>query len=445
MDAGGWDHTVDEEEIVRAAQPSDPGRRRTFESLHVRNFRVFLSGLVLAGAGSWVHRIAQDWLVLTMTGSPAAVGVTTACQFLPTLVLGLHGGLLADRFPKRRLLQISQAWMASVATLLAVLTVTGRAEVWHVYVLAVALGVATAVDDPVRQSFITELVGVARLRNAIGMVSSTFQLGAMAGPLLSGLLISAAGIGYAFLANALGHAALVVALSLLAPKELHVSGLRRPQRTGIRQGLRYALATPTVFWPTVMVGLFGFFTISLPATLAAFARFEFDSGPAGAGMLTAVVALGALAGTTTVARRRRPLRLRTIAGAACLLTLTLLLAAAAPSQPALMALLLPVGAANLAFLTSAQSLVQLASADEVRGRVVGLYMLVFVGSGALGGPVLGLLVEQLGPRTGLLVSGAIPALVTALIARHLARLADVRVGLTQVSVQVAVPTLVRRA
>jgi MFS family permease len=449
---------------VRAAQTSDPDssgsgapvasrapatpptpRPGTFDSLHVRNFRVFLSGLLMASTGTWVHRIAQDWLVLTMTDSPAAVGVTTACQFLPTLLLGLHGGLLADRFPKRRLLQISQASMATVAAAMTVLALTGQVEVWHVYALAVALGLATAVDDPVRQAFLTELVGIARLRNAISLVSSTFQLGAMAGPLLSGVLIGTAGIGYAFLANAVGHAVLAVALGLVAPGELHVRRARPPRGTGIRDGLRYAVATPRVVWPTVMVGLFGFFTISLPVTLTAFAKLEFDTGPTGAGLLTSVVALGALAGATTTARRRRPLRLRTIAGAACLLAAALLLASAAPSQAVLLGLLLPVGATNLAFLTSAQSLVQMASSDEVRGRVVGVYMLVFVGSGALGGPVVGLLAEYLGPRNGLLVSGAVPAVLTVLIARHLGRLADVRVGLTHVSVQVARPTLVPRA
>jgi MFS family permease len=420
-------------------------RGRTLASLGVRNFRVFLGGLLLAGTGVRAQRIAQDWLVLTMTGSPAAVGITTACQFLPILFLGLHGGLLADRFPKQRLLQITQASMTAVSVVTATLVLTGRAEVWHIYLLALVLGVATAIDDPVRQSFITELVGVARLPNAIGLVSSTFQIGAMAGPLVGGLLMGTAGIGYAFLANAAGHAAMLIALGMLAPGELHLGRARPQGSTGIREGLRYALVTPTVFWPTVMVGLFGFFMISLPVTLAAFAQFEFDSGPAGAGLLTSVVALGALVGTTATACRRRPVRLRTIVSIACLLAVTLLLASAAPSQPVLMALLLPVGAANLAFLTSAQSLVQLTSSDEIQGRIAGVYALVWIGSGALGAPVVGMLAEHLGPRTGLLVSGAIPAIATILIARHLGRLADIRVGLTHVSLRVTVPTLVPRA
>jgi MFS family permease len=431
-----------------AGEPSDSADRapgRTLESLEVRNFRIFLGGLVLAGTGVRAQRIAQDWLVLTMTGSPAAVGVTTACQFLPILFLGLYGGLLADRFPKRGLLQVTQASMTAVSVVTATLVLTGRAEVWHIYLLAVALGVATAVDDPVRDSFITELVGVARLRNAISLVSATFQIGAMAGPLVGGLLMGTAGIGYAFLANAAGHAALVVALGMVTPRRLHLGRARPHRPTGIREGLRYAAATPTVFWPTVTVGLFGFFMISLPVTLTAFAKLEFESGPADAGMLTSAVALGAFVGTTVTARRRRPVRLRSIVSIASLLAVTLLLASAAPSQGLLMAALLPVGAANLAFLTSAQSLVQLASSDELRGRIAGVYALVWIGSGALGAPVVGILAEHLGPRTGLLISGAIPAIATILIARHLGRRADVRLGLTQVSLRLTVPTLVRRA
>jgi MFS family permease len=425
----------------------DPVRRslpRTVESLQVRNFRVFLCGLLLAGTGVRAQRMAQDWLVLTMTGSPAAVGITTACQFLPILFLGLHGGVLADRFPRRRLLQVTQACMTGVSVVTASLVLTGRVEVWHIYLLALALGVATAVDDPGRDSFITELVGVAHLRNAISLVSSTFQVGAMAGPVVGGVLMGTAGIGYAFLANAVGHAALVVALGLVSPGQLHLGRARTRRGTGIREGLRHAVTTSTVLWPTLMVGLFGFFMISLPVTLTAFARFELDSGPAGAGMLTSVVAVGALVGTTVTARRRRPVRLRTIVGAAGLLAVALLVASAAPNQVLLVALLLPVGAANLAFLTSAQSLVQLTTPEEIRGRIAGVYALVWVGSGALGAPVVGLLAEHLGPRAALVISGTLPAVATILVARHLGRLADVRLGLTSVSVRVAVPTLVHR-
>jgi MFS family permease len=436
---------------VHLSDPALPQQvSRTFPSLANRNFRLLLSGLLISGTGGWIQRIAQDWLVLTLTDSPTAVGITTACQFLPTLALGLHGGLLADRFPKRAILLATQVSMALTAAALALLTLSGRIEVWHVFALAGVLGVVAAVDNPVRQSFVSEVVEGPQLPNAISLVSCTFQIGAMSGPVIGGLLMSTVGAGYAFAVNAGTFVAPIIALLLMRgtsrpraprPELLVATGAATP---GIREGLRYALQTPTVLWPVVMVGAFGFFTISLPVTLAAFAKDEFHSGASGLGLLNGVVAVGALAGALTTARRSKPLRLRTVGLAAWALAMAMLLAAAAPSQTSFTLLLVLVGAANLGFLTSAQSLVQLATVDHLRGRVVGLYMLVFIGSGAIGGPVVGLLAEHYGPRTGLLVSGVVPAVVTILVCRHLAHRASLRVGLTAFSVRVVRPSLIPR-
>jgi MFS family permease len=463
---------------VHLSDPALPQHvSRTFPSLANRNFRLLLSGLLISGTGGWIQRIAQDWLVLTLTDSPTAVGITTACQFLPTLALGLHGGLLADRFPKRGILLATQVAMSVTAAVLALLTLSGRIEVWHVFLVAGVLGVVTAVDNPVRQSFVSEVVEGPQLPNAISLVSCTFQIGAMAGPVIGGLLMSSVGAGYAFAVNAVTFAAPVTALLLMRGTQRgRVTPARRmpPTQTpaagetggetggesggqsdwadtagttspGIREGLRYALRTPTVLWPVVMVGAFGFFTISLPVTLAAFAKDEFHSGASGLGLLNGVVAVGALAGALTTARRSRPLRLRTVGLAAWALATAMLLAAAAPNQISFTLLLVLVGAANLGFLTSAQSLVQLATADHLRGRIVGLYMLVFIGSGALGGPVVGLLAEHFGPRIGLLVSGVVPAVVTILVCRHLAHAASLRIGLTAFSVRVVRPSLLPRS
>ena len=438
---------------VHLSDPALPQHvSRTFPSLANRNFRLLLSGLLISGTGGWIQRIAQDWLVLTLTDSPTAVGITTACQFLPTLALGLHGGLLADRFPKRAILLATQVSMSLTAAVLALLTLSGHVRVWHVFLLAAVLGVVTAVDNPVRQSFVSEVVEGPQLRNAISLVSCTFQIGAMAGPVIGGLLMSSVGAGFAFAVNALTFAAPVTALLLMRGAGQSRVGLARPAgepvkapvSPGIREGLEYALRTPTVLWPVVMVGAFGFFTISLPVTLAAFAKDEFHSGASGLGLLNGVVAVGALAGALTTARRSKPLRLRTVGLAAWALAMAMLLSAAAPDQLSFTLLLVLVGAANLGFLTSAQSLVQLATADHLRGRVVGLYMLVFIGSGALGGPVVGLLAEHLGPRTGLLISGAVPAVVTILVCRHLARTASLRIGLTAFSVRVVRPSVMPR-
>jgi MFS family permease len=416
----------------------------TFASLGDRNFRLFLAGLFVSGTGVWMQRIAQDWLVLTLTDSPTAVGLTTAFQFLPTLLLGLHAGVLADRLPKRRVLQATQGGMALVAAVLAALTFTGAVRAWHVYVLATALGAVAAVDNPVRQAFVTEIVGVGQVRSAISMVSSTFQIGGLVGPLIGGLLVGLVGPGWAFLLNAVSYLGPLTALALIRlPGQPSPPGGQQTA-TGLRNGLRYAATHPTVLWPTVMVGTFGFFTVSLPVTLAAFAKNEFGSGALGAGILNGAAAAGALCGALVSARRRNRLRLRTIAAAAGLLAAAQVLASFGTSQVALTLLVVLVGAANLGFLTSAQSLVQLTVPEHLRGRIVAIYLLAFMGSGAVGGPVVGYIDETLGARFGLLVAGLVPAVVTALVAQHLAHRASVRIGLTRMTVQIARPTLVAR-
>ncbi|WP_406830287.1 MFS transporter [Pedococcus sp. KACC 23699] len=421
------------------------GLSRTFPSLENRNFRLLLSGLLVSGTGGWIQRIAQDWLVLTITDSPTAVGVVTAFQFAPTILLGLQGGLLADRLPKRALLLVTQVSMSLTAAALAVLTLTGVVQVWHVYALAFVLGIIAAVDNPARQSFVSEVVQGPQLPNAISLVSCTFQIGAMTGPVIGGVLMSTMGAGYAFAVNALTFVAPVVALSLmrgtplrrprLSPSAADNEAQSRPAAPQARAGLQYAMENATVLWPIVMAGAFGFFTISLPVTLAAFAKNEFHTGASGLGLLNAMVALGAMGGALATARRQRPLRLRTVGYAAWGLACAMLLAAAAPQQLLFTLLLVLVGAANLGFLTKAQSLVQLATVPHLRGRVVGLYMLVFIGSGAVGGPVVGWMAETYGARAALLVSGAIPALVTIVVCRHLAHLGSLRMSLSTISVR----------
>ena len=416
----------------------------TFASLGDPNFRLFLGGLFVSGTGVWMQRIAQDWLVLTLTDSPTAVGLTTAFQFLPTLLLGLHAGVLADRLPKRRVLQATQGAMALLAAVLAALTLTGAVQAWHVYLLATALGAVAAVDNPVRQAFVTEIVGVAQVRSAISMVSSTFQMGALVGPLMGGLLVGLVGPGWAFLLNALSYLGPLTALAMIRLPVQHSSNAGQQTGTGLQDGLRYALSHPTVLWPTVMVGTFGFFTVSLPVTLAAFAKNEFGSGALGAGILNGAAAAGALCGALVSARRRNPLRLRTIAAAAGLLAAAQVIASFGTSQAALTLLVVLVGAANLGFLTSAQSLVQLTVPEHLRGRVVAIYLLAFLGCGAIGGPVVGFVDETFGARYGLLLAGLVPALVVAAVARHLADQASVRLGFTRMTVQIARPALVAR-
>ena len=438
-----------------------PGFKETFSALQVRNFRLLVSGLLCVSIGGWVQRIAQDWLVLTLTGSATAVGITTALQFTPTLLLGLYGGVIADRFPKRKILLVTQSMMGSAAAVLAVLAFTGQVHVWQVYMMAFFLGLATAVDNPTRQSFVTELVGKDRIRNAISMVSSTFQLGSLIGPALGGLLLGSIGTGWSFALNACTFFASISALLRMRESEmpgLHAArkasaGLRI--RDGLRDGVRYAFHEPAVRWAISLVGIYGMFTISLPVTLTAFADRVFHTGASGYGVLNSVVAVGALTGALLSARRIRPSRLRNLIGIACLLTTTQVLAAIQPSLWTFIPVLASMGMATLMFLTAAQSMVQLTTPDGLRGRVSGIYNLVFIGGGAIGGPTVGFLAQHFGARSALLLAGLIPALATVAIAFRLRRdgrfrlalvrtrspwhKAPVRLNLEQTSIQLSAP------
>src|ERR1700744_3439972 len=232
---------------------SEPASHSFFSSLRTRNFRLFVAGQLFSNTGTWVQRIAQDWLVLSLTGSATAVGVTTALQFLPTLLFGLFGGMIADRYPKRTVLLVTQSALGLIAGVLAAATLAHVVAAWQVYVVAFALGLVTAVDNPTRQSFANEMVGPAQLSNAISINSSVFQLGGLIGPAISGVLISAVGPGYSFAINAASFAAPLTALLMMRPAELRTVAWDRDNAgSGLRDGLRYAVSEPLVLWPTVL-------------------------------------------------------------------------------------------------------------------------------------------------------------------------------------------------
>lgn len=413
---------------LETSSPSIPTTHRsTFGSLHIRNYRLFASGQLLSNTGSWVQRIAQDWLVLTLAGSATAVGITTALQALPTVLFGLVGGLVADRCPKRTVLLCTQTAMAALATVLAVLVLTRSVQVWHVYVVAFALGSVIAIDNPTRQAFVNELVGPNQLRNAIGLNSSIFQLGALLGPAISGVLINTVGVGWAFTINALSYLGPILGLSRISDFELHRTPVAA-HRGQLRDGLRYARARPNVLWPTVLVGVFGVFTVNLPVTLAAYSKTVFHGGAGGYGMLSSVLAVGSLTGALVAARREHT-RLRDIAAISAALAGAYLAASFATHESSYAVLLLFVGALTLLLTTATNASVQLAAEDAIRGRVMALYLMVFTGSGAVGGPLVGYLDEHAGARTGMLVAGAAPALATTCVAAWLAHSARLRVSI----------------
>ncbi|MCI2419350.1 MFS transporter [Saccharopolyspora sp. K220] len=404
---------------VLPPHPSSPPPRssrceRLFGSLRSRNYRFFLVGRLFATTGAWVQRIAQDWLVLTLTDNAAAVGLTSALQFLPTLLFGLTGGWIADRWPKRQVLLLTQTAMAITAAALACLTLTHHVALWHVYLIAFALGTATAVDEPTRQAFVNEMVGPRHLRNAICLNASAFQFGALAGPAISGALIATVGPGYSFAVNALSYLAPISALLLIRPADLRGLSTVGTSDRRLREGMRYLSGNRDMLWPILLVGTFGLFTTNLPVTLAAYAKSVIHAGADGYGLLSAITAAGALIGALLSAQWSRTTH-RTLFAIGGILAGLYVLTSFATNPWILAAFLLPIGATTTLLNTSANATVQLAAADTFRGRVMGVYILVFVGSGALGGPLLGTIIQTLGAHVGLQAAGIVPALAGTLL------------------------------
>ncbi|MEU5028818.1 MFS transporter [Streptomyces milbemycinicus] len=403
------------------------GRTRggTFSSLKIRNYRLFATGAVISNTGTWMSRIAQDWLVLSLTGSSTAVGITTALQFLPMLLFGLYGGVIADRYPKRRLLVLTQAALGLCGLALAALTLSGLVQVWHVYLIAFLLGMVTVVDNPTRQAFVVEMVGPKDLRNAVSLNSANFQSARLVGPAVAGVLITAVGSGWAFLLNGLSFAAPLVGLLMMRPAELHKVE-RAPRGKGqLREGLRYVAGRPDLIWPIVLVGFIGTFGFNFPIWLSAFADGVFDAGPGTYGLLNSLIAVGSVTGALLAARRTTT-RQRVLVGAALMFGLLEVAAALSPTFWLFAALMVPIGIFSLTFNVTANSSVQLATDPAMRGRVMSLFMMVFVGGTPLGGPLVGWLTDTYGARVGFAAGGLVSAAAAVAVGLILVRVGGLR-------------------
>jgi MFS family permease len=401
-------------------------RTGTFSSLKIRNYRLFATGAVVSNTGTWMSRIAQDWLVLSITGSSFAVGITTAMQFLPMLLFGLYGGVIADRYPKRKILLCTQAALGVLGLLLAGLTLGGVVQVWHVYTIAFLLGVVTVVDNPTRQTFVVEMVGPDVVRNAVSLNAANFQAARLVGPAVAGVLITAVGSGWAFLINGLSFLAPLTGLLLMRASELHtIEKAPRGRKGQLREGLSYVAGRPELIWPIVLVGFIGTFGFNFPIWLSAFANNVFDSGAGTYGLLNSLMAGGSLIGALLAARRTGT-RLRMLAAAAAVFGLLEAAASLAPAFWVFAVLLVPIGAFGLTFNTTANASVQLATDPVMRGRVMSLYMMVFVGGTPIGGPVMGWVTDTYGARVGFMSGGLISALAAAGVGLALARAAGLR-------------------
>ncbi|MFG2294010.1 MFS transporter [Streptomyces sp. NPDC048603] len=414
---------------------SAPGRISTtknsmFSSLRVRNYRLFATGQVVSNTGTWMQRIAQDWLVLSLTGSASAVGITIALQFLPMLLFGLYGGVLADRLPKRPLLIATQAAMGLTGVALAVLTLTGQVQVWHVYLIAFLLGLVTVVDTPARQTFVAEMVGPEQLPNAVSLNSANFQSARLVGPAVAGVLITAFGSGWAFLLNGLSYAAPVAGLLLMRSAELHPAAVQPRAKGQLREGLRYVAGRPDLVWPIVLIGFIGTFGFNFPIWLSAFADDVFHGDAGTYGLFNTLIAVGSLAGALLAARRGRS-RLRLLVAAAALFGALEVVTAFVPGYWLFAALLVPIGMFGLTVNVVANSSVQLGTDPEMRGRVMALFMMVFTGGTPLGAPLVGWITDHFGARTGMAAGGAVALAAAVVVGLVLARVGDLRLSVSR--------------
>ncbi|WP_345313430.1 MFS transporter [Gordonia alkaliphila] len=392
------------------------GSSQTFAALAVPNFRMYVTGAFVSNIGTWIQRVAQDWLVLQLSGGSAmAVGITTALQFLPAVLLSPWGGLLADRVDKRKLLILTQSWMAISALGLGALTVAGVAETWHVYLFAFIFGIGAALDAPARQAFVSEVAGREHLTNAIGLNSSSFNAARLIGPGIAGLTMASAGVGWAILTNAVSYLAFLVALSMLNRSELSRSEPVARAKGQLREGFSYVAQRADLLIALGVAFAVGTFGMNFQMTNALMVRGEFHLGAEAYGLLGSIMGIGSLLGALIAARRGKVPSLRFVVGAATVVGVIITVSGLAPNY-LWYAISLPItGLVVLLTLTAANMYIQTSVDPQVRGRVMALYMTVLMGGTPIGAPLLGWLAEIFGPRASLIGGGLLQLLVIGLV------------------------------
>ncbi|WP_026212418.1 MFS transporter [Longispora albida] len=410
-----------------------------FHSLRVRNYRLFVTGQFISLIGAWMQFVAQDWLVLQLSdNSGTALGVITALQFLPILVLTLWAGKLADRYDKRKLLIFANAAWGVLAIALGLLVVSGHVQLWHLFVSAALFGSINAIEVPIRQSFAGELVGTDLLPNALSLSAATFNTARIIGPALAGVGIAWLGTGPVFLLNALTYLGPLAGLIMMRSAELHRAA---PSRTPakISDGLRYVRRRADLMLPMAMMGVIAMLGYNFNLTLAIMSKTVFHNGAASFGLLTSALAGGALMGALAGAKRRARPSVFVVLGGALLFGVLETILGFAPTYWTMIALLFPTGFAMVYLAQACNQRVQMGVPAEYRGRVTALYMMVFAGTNPIGAPIVGWLAEHVSPRSSIWVGGltAIVVAITALVVRIRLRGAD--------DLRVAVPALARLA
>jgi len=398
----------------------------TFRALSNHNYRLYAAGGIVSNTGTWMQRVAQDWLVLVLTGfSGSAIGITTGLQFLPILLFSPIAGVVADRVPKRRLLQVTQVFMALTSVALGLLAVLGVARPWHVYVLAFVFGIGTAFDAPARQSFVSEMVGPDDLTNAVGLNSASFNTARIVGPALAGVLIAAFGsgaeaTGWVILVNALSYVAVIQALQRMDPRTLNTPKPAARRAGMIRDGVRYVRRRPDLMLVMVVVFFAGTFGLNFQLTSALMATHVFGKGATEYGILGSTMAVGSLAGALLAARRATSTP-RLVVLAAVAFGAVEIVAGLLPTY-LVFALWTPLlGLTALTMITAANTTMQLGAEPAYRGRVMALYLMVFMGGTPVGSPIVGWIGEEFGARWTLVGGGAVTLVGSLLAAWYFAR------------------------
>ena len=390
---------------------------QTFTSLRVRNYRLYFTSQLISVSGTWMQSVAQAWLVLHLTGSGVALGIVVGLQFVPMLLLGPFGGLVADRVDKRRLLFATQSGGGLLALVLGILVVTGAVQVWQVYLLAALLGVVNLFDNPARQSFVIEMVGRDDLPNAVSLNSVVMNASRVIGPAIGGLIITLFSLSVCFFVNAASYVAVVVGLAMMRVAELHRTEPVGRARGQVRDGFRYVWRTPILRNTLLAVALIGIFVYNFTVTLALLAKVTFGGGAGAYSLLTSCMGIGAVLGGLAAAHRARPTpRLLQVLA----LLLGALLAAVALSPTLLVACLsiVAMGAVSIGFIATANATLQLTAAPDMRGRVMALYAMAFLGTTPIGAPLVGAIAQWTDPRVALLTGSASAVAAAGLLMWH---------------------------
>ena len=391
---------------------NEDGNWRSFRH---RNYRILFPANTLSNIGSWAQRVAQDWLVLELTNNNGTyLGLVTAVQFAPVLFFSLHGGKLADRFNKRKVLVLTNILGGSASLGLGALVITEHIQLWHVFVLAAVLGISTAIDAPVRQSFTTEVVGQTDLPNAVSLNSANFNAGRLVGPAVSGGLIAAFGTGPSFIINGLSYFFVIAALLNLNEKAFF--HMDRPKSDGnIREGIAYAKARPDVYVVMLMVFFLATFGLNFQIFNALMATQEFGLGPASFGLMGTFIAIGSLTGAIGSARLERFRNTKFVIKGGILFSISIMVFAVIPSYNLYLVWLPICGFVALTTLVSANSIVQTSTDPAIRGRVMGIYLLIFMGGTPFGSPLIGATADLIGIRPTIAICGGISLFASLII------------------------------